>query len=75
MNVSEAVAARVSIRAFKPDPVPGEVVADILVRADAAPSGGNLQPWRVYGLAGTPLAEFNARVAANPFGETAEYEV
>ncbi|WP_309606794.1 nitroreductase [Phenylobacterium sp.] len=75
MNVSEAVAARVSIRAFKPDPVPGEVVADILVRAAAAPSGGNLQPWRVYGLAGAPLAEFKAQVAANPFGEAAEYEV
>lgn len=75
MNVSEAVAARVSIRAFKPDPIPGEMVADILVRAAGAPSGGNLQPWRVYGLAGTPLAAFKAQVAANPLGEAAEYEV
>ena len=30
MDVSEAVARRVSIRAFRPDPVPGAVVADIL---------------------------------------------
>ena len=75
MNVSEAVQRRVSIRAFKPDPVPGEVVADILVRAAQSPSGGNLQPWRVYGLAGAPLAEFKALAAANPFGETPEYEV
>jgi nitroreductase len=75
MNVSEAVGRRISIRAFRPDPVPGDVVADILVRAAQAPSGGNLQPWRVYGLAGAPLAEFKALAAANPFGETPEYDV
>jgi nitroreductase len=75
MNVSEAVAARVSIRGFKPDPVPGDLVREILERAANAPSGGNLQPWRVYGLAGEPLAQFKAIVAANPFGETPEYDV
>ncbi|HEY0438362.1 MAG TPA: nitroreductase [Phenylobacterium sp.] len=75
MDVSEAVAARVSIRAFRPDPVPGAVVAEILVRAAQAPSGGNLQPWRVYGLAGEPLAALKAAVAANPMGEPPEYDV
>jgi len=75
MEVSEAVARRISIRAFKPDPVPRDAVADILLRAAQAPSGGNLQPWRVYALAGEPLTEFKALVAANPFGETPEYAV
>jgi len=75
MEVSEAVAKRVSIRAFRDTPVPGEVVQDILTRAAQAPSGGNLQPWRVYALAGRPLAEFKALVAANPFGEAPEYDV
>jgi len=75
MDVSEAVARRVSIRAFKADPVPGEVVADLLLRAAQAPSGGNLQPWRVYAIAGEPLAQFKALVAANPFGEESEYDV
>jgi len=75
MDVSEAVARRISIRAFKPDPVPRAAVADILLRAAQAPSGGNLQPWRIYALAGEPLAEFKARVAANPFGEAPEYNV
>jgi len=50
------------------------VVADILVRAAQAPSGGNLQPWRVYALSGAPLAEFKALVAASPMEEP-EYEV
>ncbi len=75
MDVSEAIAARVSVRAFRPDPVPQATVADILVRAAQAPSGGNLQPWRVYALAGAPLAEFKTLVAANPFGEESEYAV
>lgn len=75
MNVSEAVASRVSIRAFLDNPVPGEVVKDILVRAAQAPSGGNLQPWRVFALSGQPLADFKAIVATNPFGETPEYDV
>jgi nitroreductase len=75
MDVSDAVARRVSIRAFLDAPVPGEIVQEILVRAAQAPSGGNLQPWRVYALTGQPLAEFKALVAANPFGETPEYDV
>ena len=75
MTVSEAVEQRVSIRAFLKTPVPREVVRDILVRAARAPSGGNLQPWRVYALTGAPLAKLKDQVAANPFGETPEYEV
>ena len=75
MNVSDAIAGRFSVRAFKPDPVPRAVVAEILERAARAPSGGNLQPWRVYGIAGQAMADFKAKVAANPFGETPEYDV
>src|ERR1700722_19872506 len=74
MDVAEAVRKRMSVRAFKPDPVPGEVVARLLETAAQAPSGGNLQPWRVYALAGAPLAEFKALVASTPM-ETPEYDV
>lgn len=75
MNVSDAVAARMSIRAFKPDVPPAALVREILEAAARAPSGGNLQPWRVYALAGEPLSELKAQVAANPFGEPMEYDV
>ena len=75
MNVSEAIERRVSIRAFRPDPVEKALVSEILERAARAPSGGNLQPWRVYALTGAPLAELKAAVAANPFGETPQYDV
>ncbi len=75
MDVSDAVARRVSIRAFKPDPVPGAQVAALLEAAGRAPSGGNLAPWRVYALAGEPLAALKAAAAANPMGEAMEYDI
>jgi nitroreductase len=52
MTVTEALKARVSIRAFKPDPVPETLVREILDIARWAPSGGNLQPWKVVAVAG-----------------------
>jgi len=65
MKVSDACRTRVSVRAFKPDPVPGALVREILELAHrGAPSGGNLQPARVYALAGEPLAAFKQAVAA-----------
>lgn len=78
VNVSEAVARRVSIRAYSADPVPGELVREVLRKAGHAPSGGNLQPWKVAVLAGEPLARFKALVAARQAAgqtEQAEYDV
>lgn len=77
MNVTEAVERRISVRAFRPDPVPEALVREILEQALRAPSGGNLQPWRIHALAGEPLAELKARAQARlrEGGETAEYAV
>jgi nitroreductase len=75
MNVSEAIANRVSIRAFLDTPVPAQTVREIVERAAKAPSGGNLQPWRVYALAGEPLEALKAAARSNPFGEPPEYDV
>jgi nitroreductase len=63
MNVTEAVERRMSVRAFRPDPVPGAVVREILEKARHAPSGGNVQPWKIYALAGQSLTEFKSLVA------------
>jgi nitroreductase len=77
MNVSEAVERRISVRAFRPNPVPGAVVREILEVAARAPSGGNLQPWRVHALAGAPLAELKSKAMATLASglETPEYDV
>ena len=68
MNVSQAVAQRISVRAFRPEPVPGALMREILEAAARAPSGGNLQPWRVHALAGAPLEPLKARLRENPLG-------
>ncbi len=52
MNVSEALRSRISIRAFKPDPIPETLVREIVDVARYAPSGGNLQPWKLIAVAG-----------------------
>jgi nitroreductase len=79
MDVRDAVATRFSCRAFLPTPVPLAVVRDILDRAARAPSGGNLQPWRVDALAGAPLEALRALIRPRhgelPRGEGAEYQV
>ena len=46
MNVKDAISKRRSIRRFKPDPVPDELILQLLESARLAPSGSNTQPWR-----------------------------
>jgi nitroreductase len=62
-GVVEALRRRRSVRAFKPDTVPLSIVRAILEAAATSPSGGNLQPWRTYVLAGRPLAGLVEAVA------------
>jgi nitroreductase len=57
MDILESVSGRMSIRAFKPDPVPKEVLQEIIDRALRAPSWGNTQPWDFFVAAGSKLAE------------------
>ena len=45
MDVYEAVNTRLTIREFKPDPVPDEVIGRMLEAGRVAPSSRNLQPW------------------------------
>ena len=62
MNVSEAIASRRSVRAFLPREVPLETVRELLAKAARAPSGGNLQPWKVYVLTGDSRDALVARM-------------
>lgn len=62
LTVSQAVASRHSVRAFRPEPVAPATIADILRAAAQAPSGGNLQPWHVDVVAGGALDGLKMRV-------------
>ena len=78
--IANAIASRRSIRAFLPDPVPREVIEEILAVAARAPSGTNTQPWKVYVLTGEAKRELSRRVIAaydDPVeraGHTEEYD-
>lgn len=58
MNVSEALHRRSSVRAFLPTSVSDDTIRELLELAGRAPSGGNVQPWRVYVLNGEALTSF-----------------
>ncbi|MBG6082226.1 nitroreductase [Rubrivivax gelatinosus] len=62
--VDAAITSRRSIRAFRPDPVPRETVERILEVAARAPSGTNVQPWKVTVLTGAAKARLSARIRA-----------
>jgi nitroreductase len=55
MDVFEAVRTRKSIRGFKNDPVPKEILAEILEISTRAPSSDNSQPWEIFVLTGESL--------------------
>ncbi|MGH1491416.1 MAG: nitroreductase [Acidimicrobiales bacterium] len=59
MNVNEAVAARKSIRAFLDTPVDDDLVIDLLKRSSRAPSGGNVQPWKIYMIGSAAMPGFH----------------
>ena len=79
MNVSEALNTRLTVRAFLDKPVEARLIREILETAKRAPSGGNLQPWHVWVVAGDELMRFKAlireKMSSNPRGEGTEYHI
>ncbi len=51
-SVDAAITGRMSVRAFRSDPVPRATLEHLLEVASRAPSGTNTQPWKVYVLQG-----------------------
>jgi nitroreductase len=55
MDILEAIHARKSIRRFTTQPVPKEVLRNVLAAATRAPSAMNTQPWEFVVIAGNVL--------------------
>jgi nitroreductase len=56
VEFNEVVLGRRSIRGFKPEPVPKDVIREIVTLAIRAPSSMNTQPWHLHVVSGAPLA-------------------
>ena len=59
MELLEAIKSRRSIRAFKPDQVPKEILTELLDVARWSPSSANTQPWEFFILTGEVLDRYN----------------
>lgn len=64
MTVEEAIVGRRAVRGFLPDPVPEDLVRRLLAIASRAPSGSNIQPWRVAVVTGETLRALSADLLA-----------
>ena len=57
MTITEAIRQRKSIRGYKPDSIPKEILREILEIATRSPSGGNVQPWEITVVTGKTLED------------------
>jgi nitroreductase len=72
MELSEAIKGRKSIRAFKKQDAPEEIVEKLIDAATWAPSAGNIQPWEFVIVRKPAIKKKLAQAALNqPFIEEA----
>jgi len=57
MDLDQAITERRSIRGFTNQPVPKELLEEIITLANRAPSSMNTQPWHLHVLTGEPLEQ------------------
>ncbi len=67
MDVFEAIAARYSVRGYKPDPVSDEELQQVLEAARQAPTAANRQPFRIVVIHTRGREEELARVYGRPW--------
>lgn len=65
MNIKEAIEKRFSVRAFTKEVPDIETIKAILKTAGTAPSGGNIQPWKVYVLSENAKNELSKKTLYN----------
>ena len=58
MNVTDAVLNRSSIRSFLSKPVSDELLKTLLEKSSRSPSGGNLQPWKIFVINNSSMSAF-----------------
>lgn len=78
MNLNELIKSRYSVRNFTNDNVDIKTIREILEIASNAPSGGNIQPWKVYVVTGSAKEKL-IKKALNNFDngvqEKIEYDI
>jgi len=73
MTIEEAIRSRRSLRKFLPTPVERQTIEDILKLASRAPSGTNMQPWKVRVVAGAAKARLSQAIITAHYKKSNEY--
>jgi len=71
MEIVEAINARYSVRAFKPDPVPRHILEELLTVAQRSPSWANTQTWEFAVVGGEILDDLRKALADRAFAQDA----
>ena len=73
MDLIEAIKSRKSIRGYKPNPVPEEILREILEVSSYAPSANNTQPWECTVITGEVMEKIKQANIENFYsGERAQ---
>jgi nitroreductase len=75
MNITDAVQKRKSIRAFSSKLISNSLIAELLQKASRAPSGGNLQPWKIYIINEESMKKFLVFQENWSKSETQQYDI
>jgi nitroreductase len=75
MRVKDAVSSRTSVRKFLQDPVDSKLIESLLELSSRAPSGGNLQPWKIFVLNNQSMTDFLLFQEAWDQPESPAYEI
>ena len=75
MKISEAVESRRSIRSFLSTPVDNGLLKKLLIKSSRSPSGGNLQPWKIFVLNKQSMQDFLIYQKEWSGEETPAYEI
>jgi len=57
-SLDEIIRSRKSIRSYLDKSVNNELIKEMLLKAAQAPSGGNLQPWKIFVVNGKSMVDF-----------------
>ncbi|MCK4723575.1 MAG: nitroreductase family protein, partial [Dehalococcoidia bacterium] len=73
MDVIDAIKARYSVRAYKPEPVPKDILAELMEVALRAPSWANTQTWEFAIVGGDIMQELKQSLGAKASAQDERY--
>ena len=78
MSIKKLITSRYSVRSFIDKEVSLELIKEILKTANSAPSGGNIQPWKIYVVSNNSYKELTTQAVSNfdnGVQEAIDYEI